>query len=258
MVTLSQTLCQLDGKDVNSISPGLPGNRKICCNCRKSRCLKLYCECFLNKRYCFGCKCVNCLNQQEFESDRERAMQATLVRNPTAFVPKISASEPEEIPQNSQYIETDLNFNSKEPLLRHTRGCHCKKSNCLKKYCECYQIGAKCTALCKCNGCHNCGGVEFCKKSRITRRTQAIPKKVKIIENEENIQEIIEENNKIIEINKPFAVTKIANKKELFKTIKKKKPTCYKVRIGTSHFVFEKQNKDENQLINKQSAIGIN
>lgn len=25
-------------------------------------------------------------------------------------------------------------------LARHKRGCHCKRSMCLKKYCECYQV----------------------------------------------------------------------------------------------------------------------
>ncbi len=26
----------------------------------------------------------------------------------------------------------------------------------MKKYCECYQSGVKCTSLCKCEGCKNC------------------------------------------------------------------------------------------------------
>jgi Tesmin/TSO1-like CXC domain, cysteine-rich domain len=33
------------------------------CNCKKSRCLKLYCECFQRKERCGSiCNCVNCLN----------------------------------------------------------------------------------------------------------------------------------------------------------------------------------------------------
>ena len=32
------------------------------CNCKKSRCLKLYCECFAADSYCHGCHCQSCMN----------------------------------------------------------------------------------------------------------------------------------------------------------------------------------------------------
>eukprot|EP00826_Nyctotherus_ovalis_P021028 TRINITY_DN1670_c0_g1_i3.p1 TRINITY_DN1670_c0_g1~~TRINITY_DN1670_c0_g1_i3.p1 ORF type:complete len:248 (-),score=67.46 TRINITY_DN1670_c0_g1_i3:145-888(-) len=114
----------------------------ICCNCKKSQCLKLYCECFSNKQYCQGCNCVNCANTKENKTERDKAMRATLERNPTAFDPKI-------LHESTAGVHSSL--------LRHTRGCHCKKSGCQKKYCECYQSGARCNELCKCEECKNMG-----------------------------------------------------------------------------------------------------
>lgn len=35
------------------------------------------------------------------------------------------------------------------------KGCNCKNSRCMKKYCECYQAGIQCTEKCKCANCSN-------------------------------------------------------------------------------------------------------
>lgn len=74
----------------NSFSPeSLYKFDKKTCNCTKSHCLKLYCECFARGESCDGCNCSNCMNNFSFEEDRRRAIHQTLERNPLAFCPKI-------------------------------------------------------------------------------------------------------------------------------------------------------------------------
>ena len=41
-------------------TPGGGESKK--CNCKKSKCLKLYCECFAAGAFCDQCSCQNCQN----------------------------------------------------------------------------------------------------------------------------------------------------------------------------------------------------
>ena len=90
---------------------------KPCCSCTKTKCIKKYCECFANDRFCKDCLCQDCMN-------------------------------------NSNYLNNDSN-NIKYNSEYETIVCTCTKSNCNKKYCECFKAGKKCNEKCRCLNCMN-------------------------------------------------------------------------------------------------------
>ena len=92
-------------------------DNKPCCSCTKTKCIKKYCECFANNRLCKDCLCHDCMN-------------------------------------NFNYMNKDNN-NIKYISENDTINCTCTKSNCNKKYCECFKAGKKCNDKCRCLNCMN-------------------------------------------------------------------------------------------------------
>lgn len=125
-------------KAVRDIVPVIVDNSaKHGCVCKKTKCLKLYCECFANGGVCGpGCRCDDCHNTVELQDLRELIIQETLAKNPMAF--------------KSKYKST-----LQEDKTLHSRGCKCSKTGCQKNYCECFKKGLGCSALCRCDGCNN-------------------------------------------------------------------------------------------------------
>jgi hypothetical protein len=128
-------------------------SEKLCCNCTKTKCVKKYCECYSNNRFCRNCHCVDCIN----------------------------------IPENNSACE-----NGKELLETEKVLCTCAKSNCTKKYCECYKSNQKCTYKCRCVNCKN--GVKASFNVNVPESDNIINKE-SINKDNEIINNIVENNS---------------------------------------------------------------
>ena len=101
---------------------------KTCCTCTKTQCIKKYCECFANRKFCFGCHCINCLNKYIFQKNDNNNNIKNVINNEEMF-------------------NNNINLNS--------ISCTCSKSSCNKKYCECFKAGKNCNEKCRCLNCLN-------------------------------------------------------------------------------------------------------
>lgn len=66
------------------------------CHCKKSQCLKLYCDCFANNQYCSGCACLACKNVES--NAQVRAGRAGLHLSLDHVLARINSSQLEAAP----------------------------------------------------------------------------------------------------------------------------------------------------------------
>ncbi|KAK6914984.1 CRC domain [Dillenia turbinata] len=106
--------------------------------------------------YCSDdCSCTNCFNKPDYEDTVLDSKQQIVQRNPLAFVPRHLIYNPDAAPNISEEAQMVL-----APVMPR-RGCNCKKSRCLKKYCDCYQVGVGCSEACRCEDCKNPNGAKL-------------------------------------------------------------------------------------------------
>ncbi|KAM0846222.1 hypothetical protein ACQ4PT_055817 [Festuca glaucescens] len=204
------------------------------CSCKKSKCLKLYCECFAAGVYCSEpCSCQGCLNKPIHEEIVLSTRKQIEFRNPLAFAPKV-------IRLSDVGQETQEDPNNTPASARHKRGCNCKKSSCLKKYCECYQGGVGCSTNCRCETCKNTFGIrdgavsaENEEMKQVGEQTESCGKEKEKDQQNANVHS---EDHKLVElavpITPPFDVSSSLLKQPNFSNAKPPRPT--KPRSGSS------------------------
>ncbi|KAF5936321.1 hypothetical protein HYC85_027450 [Camellia sinensis] len=134
------------------------------CNCKKTKCLKLYCDCFAAGIYCAEpCACQGCFNRPEYEDTVLDTRKQIEFRNPLAFAPKIvqglTDSSANSIGEDGNYSTAILRKAQKRVQLQEVDVCE-KILRVLSGFV--FRIGLSanvgCSSGCRCEGCKNVYG----------------------------------------------------------------------------------------------------
>ena len=142
-----ENLIDEKSKEIVIVAAALSTNNSKKCNCKASKCLKLYCECLAHGLMCVDCNCADCHNNEAHAAERNEVVKSIAVKNPLAFRKKNYSAKGTQLGKSAAIGPV--------ATAAPKRGCKCKKTMCLKKYCECFQSGTQCNELCVCTDCKN-------------------------------------------------------------------------------------------------------
>lgn len=152
------------------------GRDRSCCNCEKTKCLKMYCACYRKGLPCSErCRCRSCYNTVQNqkailiskESQRVQAEKEKLERQEHAH--DHAHHEHEHHSHDHQHGERGFEYENMDENVNAGNGaplqkpveeifCSCRMSFCEKSYCACARAQKKCSPKCKCFHCKNSFG----------------------------------------------------------------------------------------------------
>ena len=97
----------------------------------------------------YAAKVASLQNEQKELKKAEKLAQKTMERQQQIYItPDNSSDEEEDSTSSMKKYKIIMGFSKKVH-------CNCKKSNCLKNYCECKRNHERCDKKCECEQCKN-------------------------------------------------------------------------------------------------------